>query len=430
MFTLAAPALFAASAVAAALVVGLHLLARHERRAEPLPTARFVPNELASSVVRIDRLRDAALLAVRVAALLLIGLAAARPTWARRDSRTMRVVLVDRGDRDRSREVTDSVRKVIGNDPSVVIAFDSVSETAAAASRVRPDSEHKVPGSISAALIAGLRAAEPMRARYARVELHLVSEVRRGQVDQATMAIRRLWHDSLFVHRLASRVTDIPPPVLDTDLTDDDPIGASARLALGGAGDPVGATVRMRRGSVTAADSTWGSGNGRVLVQWPSLELAAPDTLAAVVGQAASVIGYVTRTQVPGSGTAILWWGDGTVAATESPNGTGCIRTIGFAPSAAGDGALSFAMQRLMRQLAAPCGTAEDRVPLPADEVAALIAPPPSTAAERDGPAVSSAGRPWLAILLLLLGLVMLLADWYLRTRGEEGRGLSPVHAA
>ena len=58
MITLAVPGFFVASLVAAALVVALHLLARHERRAEPLPTARFVPNDLASSVVRFDRLRE------------------------------------------------------------------------------------------------------------------------------------------------------------------------------------------------------------------------------------------------------------------------------------------------------------------------------------------------------------------------------------
>ncbi len=428
MFTLAVPGFFVATLVAAAVVVGLHLLARHERRAEPLPTARFVPNDMASSVVRIDRLRDLALLLLRIAALLLIGLATARPTWVRRTTETMRVILVDRGALASSNAAMDSVLALTREAQSSIIAFDSVPRIvtlAALGQEFRdPPASRAVDGAISAALVAGVREALALLPRYARVELHIVSPVTRGAGDAATLAIRRQWPDSLFVHRTSPADVGMSSPSVDLEIDVDDPIGAAARLAL-----PLGntsgiASVRMRRGLPSSADSAWGRTSGRVLVSWPARDSSStPDTLAAVATTQGAMVGFFTRSRTPESGEAIAWWSDGEVAARELPNGDGCIRMVGFSPSAMGDGALSPGMQRMMRRLAARCGSDVDTSLLPSHELAALVAPPagitpPAAVARR------AAARSWLSVWLLVAGLLMLLAEWYLRARPENAPGL------
>ena len=108
------------------------------------------------------------------------------------------------------------------------------------------------------------------------------------------------------------------------------------------------------------------------------------------------------------------------------PNGDGCIRTIGFAPASAGDGALSFSMQRLMRRIAAPCGEVIDPSPVPGDALSQLVVPPGTSPPE----ATTQERTPqrWLAIGLLLAGVLLLLAEWYVRSQATT-TGLKPVGA-
>ncbi|MEP7348100.1 MAG: hypothetical protein ABI877_22715, partial [Gemmatimonadaceae bacterium] len=277
---------------------------------------------------------------------------------------------------------------------------------------------------ISTVLITGVREALALLPRNTRVELHLVSPVMRGEVDAATLAIRAQWPDSLFVHRVPVREEVAPVPSADVDLDEDDPVGASARLALRHETAPGSASIRVRRGAISPTDSVWGRGGGRVLVKWPMMDASgAPDTIAAVATTQGAVVGFFTSSPIPQAGEPIAWWSDGSVAAREVPNGNGCIRVIGFSPSSTGDGALSFGMQRLMRRLAAPCGPVVDASVVSAQEIAALVARPQGV--ERPAAVLPVLEHSWLAVWLLLAALVMLLAEWYLRDRPEQVARLS-----
>ena len=421
MVTLAAPGLFVAALVAAAVVVGLHLLARRERRAEPLPTARFVPIDLASSVIRLDQWRDRALLALRVAAILTIGLAAARPIWTRRAVGTMRVILVDRSSPTASSHaVLASVRALAQGAGVTIIAFDTVPRIVPRDALGRDLTDGLAPtvgqASISAGLIAGIREGLALRRRYQRVELHLVSPLTAGAVDAATLGVRGQWPDSLFVHRVPAVEIATSRLSVDVALAQDDPIGAAIRLALS-LGDADGsASVRMRRGLPSAQDVAWGQRGRHVLVSWPERTAPdMPDTLAALATTNGTVVAYFAKSPASTAGEPIAWWSDGALAATEGPNGDGCIRMIGFAPPVAGDGAVSFGMQRLMRRLAAPCGAVIDASPLSAGPLAELVAPAQRLTA--DGVPLAAAERSWIAVWLLVGGLLLLVAEWRVRDR-------------
>ena len=421
MVTLALPAFLAAAFVAAAVVVGLHLLARRAQRAEPLPTARFVPADLASSVIRPDQWRDRALMALRVTAILLIGLAAARPIWTRRAAGTMRVILVDRtATTASSNDVVDSVRALAQGTPVSIVSFDTVSRLVPLDALARDLSAGTAPAvgqaSLSVGLIAGIREGLALRRRYQRVELHLVSPVSAAAVDAATLAVRGQWPDSLYIHRVQLAEQVVSRPAVDVALTEDDPISAAVRLSLP-LGDAAGnASVRMRRGMLSLQDSVWGRRGRHVLVSWPGPAVPdRPDTLAALATTYGAVVAYFSRSPASAAGAPIAWWSDGAVAATETANGDGCIRTMRFAPPVTGDGAVSFGMQRLMRRMAAPCGGVIDASPLPAVRLAALIAPAQRLTAER-APLVAVEGSR-IAVWILVAGLLLLAAEWYVRDR-------------
>ena len=66
-----------------AAVIALHILASKNPRVTPLPTARFIPDVPLRATARAMRLSDVLLLLLRVAAVMLVGLAFARPEVTR-----------------------------------------------------------------------------------------------------------------------------------------------------------------------------------------------------------------------------------------------------------------------------------------------------------------------------------------------------------
>ncbi|HSU92175.1 MAG TPA: BatA domain-containing protein, partial [Gemmatimonadaceae bacterium] len=74
MTFLAPWALWAAGAVSAA-VIALHILASRNPRVTPLPTARFIPDVPLRATARAMRLSDVMLMLVRVAVVMLVGVA-------------------------------------------------------------------------------------------------------------------------------------------------------------------------------------------------------------------------------------------------------------------------------------------------------------------------------------------------------------------
>ncbi len=178
MTFLAPWALWAAGAVSAA-VIALHILASKNPRVTPLPTARFIPDLPSARDRSRARLSDVLLLALRVAVVMLAGLAFARPVLTGARRAVGRVVMVDRSGYDREYTVAaDSAARYYANG-DVLIAFDSAAHWLRGddAQRALVEKASSAPprGSLSAALAAGMRAASQLARRCrlggARVDL-------------------------------------------------------------------------------------------------------------------------------------------------------------------------------------------------------------------------------------------------------------------
>ncbi|HEY2897777.1 MAG TPA: BatA domain-containing protein, partial [Gemmatimonadaceae bacterium] len=194
-------ALWAAGAVSAA-VIALHILASKNPRVTPLPTARFIPDVPLRATARAMRLSDVLLLLLRVAAVMLVGVAFARPEVTRGRRAVGRVVAVDVSHALGSRNAAaDSAVRILARG-DVLIAFDSGAHairggSADALRAALSDSNTRSPqGSISAALVAAMRAASSLRADADSVEIVLLSPLAAEEWDAATAAIRLVWPDA------------------------------------------------------------------------------------------------------------------------------------------------------------------------------------------------------------------------------------------
>src|SRR5688572_5073331 len=159
--TFAAP-LFAWLAGAAALAtVALHLLAWRRPPESPLPTARFAPDRPIRMVSRAIRPADLALLALRVALVLLVGAALAGPTVALRRHGAARVVVLDRSRSAGSGVEAASRARAIFRAGDALVVFDSAAREVASptADSIAAVPASDAPGSLSPALIVATRAA-------------------------------------------------------------------------------------------------------------------------------------------------------------------------------------------------------------------------------------------------------------------------------
>jgi hypothetical protein len=190
--TLAAPGFLAAAFAVAAAVTALHLLVLRPPPASRLPTARFVP--AAPSVVRRRETwpQDRWLLALRVATILIAGLAFAGPALGGRRAPFTRIVAVDLS----ARAALDTAAHY-DRGPDVMITFDT-------AAHIVTDSLVRLShaSSLSAALIAARRVAGRLRADS--VELTVISPFATSSVDAATSAIRARWPAAIHVVRVAA----------------------------------------------------------------------------------------------------------------------------------------------------------------------------------------------------------------------------------
>src|SRR5687767_9003769 len=119
----AAPGWIGLAALASLAVVAIHLIAWRLPRTVVLPTARFVPDEPARRAARTIRLADLALLALRVAVLMLGGVAMARPVFESWPSGSATVIaMASVGD---SAARTDSVRAVPRTEHTSFVVFDT-----------------------------------------------------------------------------------------------------------------------------------------------------------------------------------------------------------------------------------------------------------------------------------------------------------------
>lgn len=345
--TFGAPIWLAAAGVAAAAVVGLHLLARRPPRTYFLPTARFVPDRPARATAPTTRPSDLPVLLLRVAALLLLGAAFARPL-ASPPHRARTIVTVDRS---RSAATLDSAAVTEVRRADRVIAFDSTATMVQEGGAVPAASRGR--GSLSTALVAAMRAASELARSADSIELVVISPFMAEEWDEATLTIRQAWPGRI---RLVPMAPAAPAVVEGGGLraSTGDPMNASVVLL----GNALPSGTRLVRTAVTADDSAWAA-QGGTLVYWPMEDSAwssqpGPAT-GVVAGLFAAVAPFGHRVVVPPGGV-VARWADGMPAATEHTLGAGCERDVGIPIPVHGDVALRPSVLRLVRQLSAPCG--------------------------------------------------------------------------
>src|SRR5689334_22407363 len=118
------PSALAIAGMACVAIIAAHFIARDRPVAEPLPTARFVPDRRIHARTTSIALSDLLLLALRVAAVAALGMGIAGPIVAGARGRVARIVLLDRSRSVLSiGEARDSVRAAGAAD--ALVAFDS-----------------------------------------------------------------------------------------------------------------------------------------------------------------------------------------------------------------------------------------------------------------------------------------------------------------
>jgi hypothetical protein len=257
----AAPGFLAAALAVAAAVAALHLLVLRPPPASLLPTARFVP--MAVSVVRRRTRwpRDRAVLALRMATILLAGMAFAGPALGVHRSSLTRIVALDLA----APTARDSAPHYL-RQSDVLIVFDSAAREVPAESLAALGSLglSRGPGSLSAALVLARRVAA--RLRSDSIELVVISPFTARGWDAATAAIRAQWPAAIRAVRVAAGA----PPSVPVTVRWNDPSGAI---------DTIGAI--LMDGVVSVAPFTRARGyhvpDGVVIARWVDGEPAAVD---------------------------------------------------------------------------------------------------------------------------------------------------------
>jgi hypothetical protein len=398
------PSALGIAGIAVAALVVTHFIARSRPLAEPLPTARFIPERAVRARARAIALSDVLLLLLRAAAIAAVGAAVAGPvpTFAR--GRVVRVIVVDESravaDIDEAR---DSVR-AIARPGDVTVPFDSARR-----------------GSLSTGLAAAFRASASLSRTADSLELVLVSPFARDEIDSATLRLRATWPGRARLVPVRTARSSASPARAQVPGQMDDAVVAG--LALGGLTSAAG-SVRVLRRDLSADDSAWAREPGHVLVHWPATPAAAAswpsrpriDAIGGVVSASGTLAGRFPRLWML-DGVAIARWADGEPAAVERATGGGCTRDVGVLIDEASDLTLHRPFADFARALLAPCGGVVDLAPVDGAMLAKLVGGTslmPATLV-RDRLTESS---PWTPRLLALAA-VLLIAELAMR-RGPK----------
>ncbi|HEU5219186.1 MAG TPA: BatA domain-containing protein, partial [Gemmatimonadales bacterium] len=322
----------------AVAVVVLHFIVTRDPATVAFPTARFAPDRPARARARALRLSDILLLVCRAGLLGAVGLAMAQPIPAPRRRSLARIVLVDQsGSVADPAAVRDSARAWL-TPGDAALPFDSGAAT----------------GSISAALVAGLRRAFAWRDRADSLEMVVISAFAAGERDRATDSIRRRWPGRIRLVQVSGPRDSAAPPAVVLRTGADDPL----QYALPPGGRVPDADVRLVRQTAEAADSVWAAAGDHALVLWPrTLPGPVRDTVGAVsAGDIAIVAPFARVAPAAMPGRVLARWLDGTPAAVETSRGQGCIRTITIPVPSTGDLVLDPRFQRLVSRLLGRCG--------------------------------------------------------------------------
>lgn len=354
-----APWWLGVSALLGAGVVALHLLARRRPRLFYFPTARFVPDQPSTAASLAMRPTDLPVLLLRLLLVLLLGAALAQPVLPR-PAHTTSIVLLDRS---RLAPQLDSVSATLIRAADMVLAFDST------ATRIDPGALGGLDltggrGSISAALVAALRAAPQLADDGDSLALTIISPFRAEEFDAATLAVRALWKGGITL--LPQGVRRDTAAYTAVVLAPDDPLSATLSLLNSGGSFP----VRLVRSRPSAEDTAWAR-NGGTLVVWPRVleGMAWPagpgDTIGGVAAGRQAVVAPFARAFAPPGGATTAAWSDGADAATTVRLGAGCVRSVAIEISGSGDLPLRPSFLGLARTLLGPCGGEVDTTPVP-----------------------------------------------------------------
>ena len=446
--TLLAPGFLVAAFALSVGVLAIHYIAWRRPDDAMLPTARFLPEDRPLLHARASRPTDLVLLLIRVALLLVAGLALSRPVFTPPRRGTTSVIVIDRSRALASAAAALSALPAeVPGVERILVAFDSTAARLDAARDLAPAlAPRDVRGSLSAALVEALREAARLAPRRQRVEITLVSPLVREELDAASMAIRARWPDSIRIVRVAAARAVVAATTPDVRVDAQDAVSAGIALARANGYLSGGAAVRVVRDAPTPDDSTWVRGGARVLVHWPLASSVAPGRGVAAPGAASAhemargvlagdvaVLGALVPLTLANAGTPVAWWLDGQPAARQVTSGAGCVRTVGFSPPEDGDLALTPAFQRVAAYLLAPCGGAVDLEPVAEGMVQALAAPVPresGAGAIRTAPlrASLSSDRNLPGAVLMAIAFLLGVVEWRLRRRPRDGT-VSPGRA-
>lgn len=383
MTFLAAGFLLAAGAAACA-VVALHFIVTRRPRSVPFPTARFVPDAPVAARERLLRLSDMLLLVLRVLAIMLVGVALARPVLTPTREKFVRVIAADvSGATGDVGEVRDSARKLM-RPGDELIAFDtSAWPVRSPDSLVSRAGSHST-GSLSAAVVAALRSGQRVRAGADSVELVVVSPIAATERDRATAAIRTQWPGRARLVRVRATPTDSSDlrPVQANFLDSVRPSFSVPRNRI----DTVGAIIAGRNVVVGTFERRW----------------------------------RFTDDSLKGA-TVLARWVDGDAAAIERDRGSTCRKSVLIPLDSTGDMLLRPSFVKLRAFLSRPCQFA---ISTPDAALASIISGGSGKlASTSDFPAATDSASPigrWLIAIAIVLALVEMVLR---RSEFKEGEG-------
>ena len=421
--TFLAPLWFAVAGAAALGVIALHLVSTSRPPAAPFPTARFVPEGDARAIARTAQPTDLLLLALRIVALLLLGAGAAQPVRKIAGKATGRVLVIDRS-RSALSDVRDSA-VALWRPGDALVLFDSAAHgvVVAESDSLRGLESGGERGALSSAVVAALRARRALESRVDSVEMILISPITSDEIDAATPALVAQWRGRVRIVRTS------PPQVMrpvvslqSADVTDPlrPTLGAlpSPRMipGLGTSESAPAGAVAVVRSAPSPADSA-AARAGTAIVYWPPGENSRARAAGVSSGNAtlvAMLSAADTDAVATGGGHTVARWADGRPAALERVMGKGCIRSVRFGVSSAGDVALQPAFVAVAHRLLGPCARANTSAAASDSIVSALRWTPlqaPATILASERNARNSRAAAWLVAAALLL----LIAELFVR---------------
>lgn len=450
MIGVGAPFILGAAVFGALLTCVLHFLSVRRPPVLLLPTMRFLPERPVRAVSRSARPSDLWLLLLRVAALLLAGIALSGVTWRGIGVRHGRVVVLQRGANSNVALLRTQMARALaggfsGDTVTRIVIVDSAAHllTAVESKAFQPEtlsvarSTSRAPATLSAAILAATRAAGDFVREERNVDaldLVIVAPLLRESVDSAVASVRATWPGTIrFVDTQRSPdgvdSSDVVPYRRSVAMVGALPNEAvqsafQARGWLSGAERDT-KTVASTPTNVPVANNT----HAPISVEWPASgtpegwTTGVAETVGAVVARGeALVFPFVRSSHIPekilAQGRAIAWWSDGEVAAIEVPTATSCTRHVGVNVPSSSDVLQGQAARALLLALSGPCGGEVNGAPIPASALR-LIEGSGGAAPASAFKGAAVVRTPW-AALLLLLALALLVAEWFVRDREDR----------